>query len=68
MDGVSKLAAVMHGAGFTAQTMTKTAGVGSSVLQVSGVRHLTHQIMASKFGALSITALQERPFKSRLLK
>lgn len=68
MDGVWKLAVVTPGAEFIAQTMTKTAGVGSSALQVSGVRQVTHQIMAGKFGALSITVLQERRSKSRFLK
>lgn len=60
VDGVSKLAVVMHGVEFIAQTMTKIVVVGSSVLQVYGVRQLTHQTMAGKFGVLSTTVLPEK--------
>jgi hypothetical protein len=42
MDGVSKLAVVIPGAGFSAQTMTKIVDVANSVLQVYGVRQLIH--------------------------
>ena len=68
MDGASKLAVVTPGAEFIAQIMTKTAGVGNSVFQVSGARQLTHQIMANKFDEWSITVLLERQSKLRYLK
>jgi len=65
MAGASKLAGVMPGAEFTAQTTTKTAVVGNSALQAYGVRRLAHQIMASKFGGLSTTVLPGKTSKLR---
>ena len=50
----------MPGVEFTAQIMTKTAGVGSSVLQVYGAHLLTRQIMAVRLDGLLIIALPER--------
>ena len=50
----------MPGVEFIALTMTKTAGVGSSALQVYGAHLLTHQIMAVRFDGLLIIALPER--------
>lgn len=40
--GALKLEGVMPGAEFTAQTTTKIAVVGNSVLQAYGVRRLAH--------------------------
>jgi hypothetical protein len=57
MGGVSKLAVVMPGVKFTAQTMTKIVVVGNSALQVYGVRQLTRQTMADKFDGLLIIVL-----------
>ena len=68
MDGGWKSAAVMPGGKSTVQIMTKIAGVGNSALQVSGVRQLTHQIMANKFGEWLIIVLRVRQSDSRVLK
>jgi len=65
MAGVSRLAVVMPGVGFSAPTMTKIVDVGNSVLQVYGVRRLIHQIMGDRFDGLSITVLPVRTGKSR---
>ena len=64
MVGVWKSAVAMPGAEFTALIMTKTVGVGSSALQVYGVRRLAHPIMAGKFDGLSTTALPAKATKS----
>jgi hypothetical protein len=48
------------GVEFTVLIMTKTVGVGSSVLQVYGAHPPTHQIMEGRFGGLSIIALPGR--------
>jgi len=68
MDGGWRLVVVMPGGEFTAQIMTKNAGVESSVSLVSGARQLALQIMANKFDEWSTTALQVRLFNSRVLK
>jgi hypothetical protein len=54
MVGVSKLVALMPGAGFTALTTTQNVAAENSALPVSGVLQQAHQIMASKYGGLSI--------------
>lgn len=66
MVGVSKLAVVMPGEKYIARKMTWIAAVGNSALRVSGVRLLTHQIMASKYDGLSTTALPRRTSELRL--
>jgi hypothetical protein len=57
MDGVWKLAVVMPGADFIAQTTIKIAAAESSAFQVFGVHQQTHRIMACKFDGLSTIAL-----------
>ncbi len=57
VDGVWKLAVVMPGVEFIAQTTIKIVAAVSFAFQVFGVHQQTHQIMASKFGGLSIIAL-----------
>jgi hypothetical protein len=56
MVGLSKLVALMPGAGFTVPTTTQNVAVENSALPVSGVLHQAHQIMASKYDGLSIIA------------
>lgn len=58
----------MLGVKFTAQTMIKTVGAENSAFQVYGVHQLAHQIMASKFGVLSITVPPGKTTKLRLAK
>ena len=65
MGGVSKLVVVMPGVEFSVQIMTKIVDVGNFVLQVYGVRQLTHQIMGGRFGGLSITVLPGKAGKLR---
>lgn len=65
MDGESKLAVVMPGAGFSAQTMTKIVDVGNFVFQVYGVRQPTHLIMAGRFGGLLTTAPPAKAARTR---
>jgi len=57
MVGVSKLVALMLGAGFTVLKTTLNVVAENSVLQVFGVHQLIPQITASKYGGLSKTAL-----------
>lgn len=57
MDGVWKLAVVMPGAEFIAQTMIKIVAVESSAFQVFGVHQRTHQITAGKLNGLSTIVL-----------
>lgn len=66
MDGALKLAVVMPGVEFTAQTMTKIVVVGNSVLQVFGVRQPAHQITAGKFGGLSTIVLPGNAIEPRI--
>lgn len=65
--GVSKLVAPMPGAGFTAPTTTQNVVAENSVLQVFGVRLLTPQITASKYGGSSKTAPPEMTIEPGLL-
>jgi len=53
MVGVSKLVALMPGAGFTAPTTTQNVVAVNSALPVSGVLQQAHQIMVSRYGGLS---------------
>jgi hypothetical protein len=56
MVGVSKLEALMPGAGFTVPTTTQNVAVENSALPVSGALRPAHQIMANKYDGLSIIA------------
>ena len=60
MDGVWKLAVVMHGVEFIAQTTIKIAAVGNSAFQVFGVHQQAHQITAGRFDGLSAIVLPGR--------
>jgi hypothetical protein len=64
MDGVSKLVALMPGAGFTVQTMMLNVVAVSSVLPTFGAHQLIRQITASKYGGLSKTAPPGRPIET----
>ena len=66
MDGAWRLAVVMPGVEFTAQTMIKIVVVGNSVLQVFGVRQSVHQITAGKFGGLSTIVLPGNAVEPRI--
>jgi hypothetical protein len=66
MVGVSKLEALMPGAGFTVPTTTQNVAVENSALPVFGALRPVHQIMANKYGELSIIAPTGKAIEPRI--